>query len=246
MKTMNIMAVAVSALMVFSTPIYATGNGGNGNNNGPDFGGNSSANASATSVAGANASVTNSNKNTNTNLNSNTNVNSNVQGQNQGQVQGQLQGQSQSLSGNNSTSNVSIRDRKQAPGLAVPSMSSGHPCAYGGSFGVSFVGGAVSGGGNKVDNACMLYQSGQIDAANYMLAERDKSVCRALRAVGSISASSTCGEKPVATTSTRSTTSSVAYTSCKVQDGAIRVGVRAGASDETKALASRQCQAALR
>lgn len=162
-----------AAALMLGTAAYA------GNNNGPQFGGDSSATAVAVSNASASTTVRNTNVNT----------------------QGQLQGQSQSISGNNSS--VSIRDRKQAPALAAPSMSSGHPCAYGGSFGVSFVGGAVSGGGNKIDNACMLYQSGQIDAANYLLASQDNAVCKALRAVGSISEKSTCGERRPAGVSSR-------------------------------------------
>ena len=204
------------------------------------------------------ANAFNSKANSNANANSNARAHSAAsatasqsQGQQQGQLQGQLQGQGQSqeLSGNNSS--VSIRDRRQAPTAIAPSMSSGHPCAYGGSLGASFVGGAISLGGNEVDNACMLYQSGQIDAANYLLASRDPAACRALRAVGSISDQSTCGDKPAkARASSRSVPSTpslkTAYTSCDMKDGSLHVGVRRGSSEEMRALAVTQCRAAVK
>lgn len=213
---MKTFMITTVAALALSTAAYA------GNNNGPKFGGSSSATAIAGASASAGASVRNSNTNVNT--------------------QGQLQGQSQSISGNNSS--VNIRDRKQAPAHAAPSMSSGHPCAYGTSFGVSFVGGAVSGGGNKVDNACLLAQMGYGDAAMAMIAARDKGAYDALERAGYIAPAAAA---PVA--SSRSVTRPVAapsFTSCKMDDGAIRVGVKRGASDAVKARAVSDCRAALK
>lgn len=202
------------------------------NNNGPQ-GGNAS--ASATAIAGANASATV--RNTNTNVN--TNVNHNAQGQ----LQGQIQGQSQSISGNNSS--VNFRDRKQAPGHAAPSMSSGHPCAFSpASLGVSFIGGAVSGGGMKVDVACMLGQLGYTDAAMVMYASGNSQAASALEQTGYIQRSSGAA----ATTSSRSVApeQANAFTSCKKDGEAIRVGVRRGASEALKSRAVADCKALLR
>lgn len=218
MKTL----IATTALaLALTAPAYAFNIG-----NGPK-GGNASASSSATAIAGANANASASQR----------------QGQAQGQIQGQ--GQSQSINGNNSS--VSIRDRKQAPAVFAPGgFSSGHPCAYGGSsFGLSVIGGggSVGGNGNKIDEACMLAQMGYNDAAMALVAARSPEAAKALDATGHIQLQAA----PVA--STRSTTRPVAapsFTSCKMDDGAIRVGVKRGASDAVKARAVSDCRAFLR
>jgi hypothetical protein len=89
---------------------------------------------------------------------------------------------------------------RSAPAVQAPSMGSGHPCALAGSVGISIIGGGVSGGNMKIDEACLLAQMGQGEAALLMIARRDSEACFALRAVGRIPASSVCsrGEKRVA------------------------------------------------
>jgi hypothetical protein len=150
-------------------------------------------------------------------------------------VQGQ--GQQQSITGNSSS--VNVEDRLQAPAVFAPSMSSGHPCAIPTSVGISIIGGGISGGANSIDKVCMLMQSGQIDAANYLMASQDNEVCIALRETGAISADSLCGETPpAAVVSTNSgATPSPAYepfTRCEVRksDGAVMIRHRFGADKE--------------
>lgn len=231
--------ITTAVLMLATAPAVA---GGNNNQNGPTFGGGGTANATAGAVAAASASSANRNVNRNSNANYNANYNSANQGQLQGQAQGQRQGQSQNLNGNNSS--VVMNDRLQAPSVSAPSMSSGHPCAFGGmSLGLSIVGGGASGGGNanRIDDACMLGQLGYTTAAMAMIAARNPDARKALEQAGHIAPA------PKASTSTRSSAPrSVAYTSCKFDDGAIRVGVRRGASDEVKARAVSECRAALK
>lgn len=228
---MKLATFITAAAMLASSAAIAQGGG---NNNGPTFGGNTtnintagaaasaSAKASASSAAIASAS----------------------QRQGQEQAQGQLQGQSQSITGNNSS--VSIRDRKQAPSSFAPSMSSGHPCAIApASVGISFIGGSVAAGGMRSDDACMLAQLGYTEAAMVMIAGRSAAARDALERTGYIAT------VPEATTSSRSIAETrpqarpVAYTSCKMQDGAIRVGVRRGASETARAAAVSQCRASL-
>jgi len=228
---MKTVFATVTAIALATTPAFAGGL----------FGGGSGGNASASAGAAAGASASSTNRNTNRNTNTNVNHNS----ASQGQLQGQLQGQSQNLNGNNSS--VVMNDRLQAPSVSAPSMSSGHPCAFGGmSFGLSIVGGGASGGGNanRIDDACMLGQLGYTTAAMAMIASRNPDARRALEQAGHIAPA------PTASTSTRSsaprTVASVAYTSCKFEDGAIRVGVRRGASDEVKARAVSECRSALK
>lgn len=81
---------------------------------------------------------------------------------------------------------------RAAPAVQAPSMGSGHPCALGGSIGISIIGGGVSGGANKVDEACLLAQMGQGHAALIMIARRDSEACIALRQVGTIPSNSVC------------------------------------------------------
>lgn len=81
---------------------------------------------------------------------------------------------------------------RSAPAVQPPSMGSGHPCGLGGSIGISLIGGGASGGVTQVDEACLLAQMGQGQAALIMIATRDPGACAALRQVGSIPASSIC------------------------------------------------------
>lgn len=81
---------------------------------------------------------------------------------------------------------------RSAPAVQAPSMGSGHPCAMSGSVGISIIGGGISGGAMKVDEACLLAQMGQGEAALMMIARRDSEACLALRSVGRIPASSRC------------------------------------------------------
>lgn len=81
---------------------------------------------------------------------------------------------------------------RSAPAVQPPSMGSGHPCGLGGSIGISIIGGGASGGVTQVDEACLLAQMGQGQAALIMIASRDPGACSALRQVGSIPASSIC------------------------------------------------------
>ena len=81
---------------------------------------------------------------------------------------------------------------RSAPPVQPPSMGSGHPCSMGGSIGISLIGGGASGGLTRVDEACLLAQMGQGQAALIMIAQRDPQACAALRQVGTIPAGSIC------------------------------------------------------
>lgn len=81
---------------------------------------------------------------------------------------------------------------RSAPSIQPPSMGSGHPCGLGGSIGISLIGGGASGGVTQVDEACLLAQMGQGEAALIMIARRDPNACAALRQVGTIPSSSIC------------------------------------------------------
>lgn len=81
---------------------------------------------------------------------------------------------------------------RSAPAVQPPSMGSGHPCALSGSIGFSIIGGGAAGGLSRVDEACLLAQMGQGQAALIMIARRDSEACLALRQVGSLPANSVC------------------------------------------------------
>lgn len=224
-----------TAIVVMASGAYA------GNNNGPVFGGgdsNATANAGAAASAGASASVRNSNTNVNANLNSNRNT---AHGGSARQGQGQLQGQGQRQSINGNNSSVVMNDRLQAPAVSAPSMSSGHPCQKSGlSFGLGIVGGGGSiGAGGAVDEACMLAQMGYKQAAMAMIAGRSEAARKALEQAGNIKSVT----RPVARSTRSFQPEETAYTSCQMQDGKLRVGVRKGASDAVKARAVSQCRA---
>lgn len=83
---------------------------------------------------------------------------------------------------------------RSAPAVQPPSMGSGHPCGLAGSIGISIIGGGAAGGVTQVDEACLLAQMGQGQAALIMIATRDPGACTALRQVGSIPSSSICSD----------------------------------------------------
>lgn len=83
---------------------------------------------------------------------------------------------------------------RSAPAVQPPSMGSGHPCGLSGSIGISIIGGGVGAGISQVDEACLLAQMGQGQAALMMIATRDPAACVALRKVGSIPGSSICSQ----------------------------------------------------
>ncbi|TQE99427.1 MAG: hypothetical protein FKY71_08635 [Spiribacter salinus] len=207
---------------------------GNSDRTPPPFQGGGGGDARATAAAGASASAGA--------------VASVRTEQNQGQLQGQLQGQGQrqSMSGNNSGANVSIRDRKQAPAVAAPGFSSGHPCGIApASIGISFIGGAISGGGQVSDDACLLAQMGYTDAAMAMIASRNPDAFSALERTGHVARTSAPAVSSMSQPRPQART--VAYTSCTTRDdGALKVGVKRGASDAVKSRAVEQCRAALR
>ncbi|WP_417246119.1 hypothetical protein [Celeribacter sp.] len=99
---------------------------------------------------------------------------------------------------------------RSAPSVQPPSMGSGHPCALSGSIGISLIGGGAGGGMNRVDEACLLAQMGQGQAALIMIARRDAEACFALRQVGSIPSGSVCSgsERRSAAQAQRATVSS--------------------------------------
>ncbi len=82
-----------------------------------------------------------------------------------------------------------------APAVQAPAMGSGHPCGLGNSVGVSIIGGGLTGGATRVDDACLLAQMGHDKAAMQMIAARNPSACRALVSSGEISPHSYCGDE---------------------------------------------------
>jgi hypothetical protein len=81
-----------------------------------------------------------------------------------------------------------------APAVSAPAMGSGHPCGLGNSIGISVIGGGVTGGATRVDDACLLGQMGYRRAATAMIAARNPAACAALVATGEISPDSNCGD----------------------------------------------------
>ena len=81
-----------------------------------------------------------------------------------------------------------------APAVQAPAMGSGHPCGLGNSLGISIIGGGVTGGATRVDDACLLAQMGKTTAAMVMIAARSSTACSALVSSGDISPDSVCGD----------------------------------------------------
>ncbi len=126
---------------------------------------------------------------------------------------------------------------KTAPPVTAPSMGSGHPCGLGSSAGISIIGGGISGGNSRVDEACLLAQMGQGEAALIMIAARSGEACRALRQVNRISPNSVCKGDKVAKKPSYGTTRPVArptpYNKCmKKPDGTIVFRKAPGFSSE--------------
>ena len=154
----------------------------------------------------------------------------------------------------NSPSQVSTRQSgsttlKYAPAVTAPSMGSGHPCGLSGSVGISIIGGGASGGASYVDEACLLAQMGQGEAALVMIAQRDGAACRALRQVGRIAASSQCKDDPKRPRSTVSSNSggasvAVLFSKCDYDKAANKVTFRPKSSRDRDA-AKAQCMASL-
>lgn len=209
-----------------------------------DFGngGNSNANASANATAGA--AAISSNRNTNTNVNRNTNVNSNRQAQ--GQLQGQAQGQMQSANNRNV-----INHEAAASSAVAGSVAASGECGVGLGLGGSEISGSISLGVTWQNVPCIvrkeaaqLYAMGYQEAAVIHLGTYHKRIGKTLERAGVIAkpaAPSTSSRSEPATTATK-----VAYTSCKMDAGTVRVGVKRGASDALKARAVADCRAALR
>lgn len=139
------------------------------------------------------------------------------------------------------------------PGVMAPSFSSGHPCAFApGSIGIVALGGGFTGGGQRIDDACLLAQMGMQQEAIAMIAARNSDACQALAATGKIAREScgrderrfnirSTGNARVSTMSAPTPRPDVAYSKCEF-DGAIRVSVKAG---QNRDLAISQCRASL-
>lgn len=85
---------------------------------------------------------------------------------------------------------------RTAPAVVAPGMSSGHPCAYApASASLSVLGGGASAGGQVIDDACLLGQMGEKEAALGMIAARNSSACQQLRRAGRIGANSLCTDE---------------------------------------------------
>ena len=126
---------------------------------------------------------------------------------------------------------------KTAPSLGGLALGGGHPCAYASlTTQISIIGGGAGFGGMTVDSACMLMvqslaagDRAAYDAAIYMIAQRDPEACKAMRAVGRISASSSCGEKQSTNTvsaSSNSGAASLPYSKCTYDRSTNRLVVR--------------------
>jgi len=125
--------------------------------------------------------------------------NSGAQSGSSASVQSQTGSQAQSSLTFNTPSEQTIKTEqsgtaniRNVPSLYAPSMSSGHPCGLGSSLGIVVLGGGISGGTAKVDDACLLAQMGHNAAATRMIAARSPAACKALRESGDIPASSLC------------------------------------------------------
>lgn len=245
---MKIVFATVTAVALATTAMA----GGNNNQNGPQFGGGGDATAIAGAAAGASAS--NTNRINNRNNNTNTNYNSATQGQLQGQLQGQAQGQLQGQGQNQSANNRNIINHEAAASSAIAgAVAPAGNCGVGLGLGGSEIYGSVSLGVTWQNVPCVvrmeaaqLMGMGLRDAALLHLASYHKRMGKSLERAGVV-------QKAAApTTSTRSVApvtapvQSVSYTSCKMDDGKIRVGVARGASDEVKARAVSQCRSALK
>jgi hypothetical protein len=144
-------------------------------------------------------------------------------------------------------------------GVVGPGFGSGHPCAYSPvSIGVAVIGAGVSGGGQKVDEACLLAQMGYSQEAMYIIASRDRRACLALRSAGKIGPGSCGGSdktgvigtgntaqaavRPAAVASTQEAGQPSGYTRCVRSDKGFRIRYSGSTS---KAVAQANCKAKL-
>jgi len=164
-----------------------------------------------------------------------------------------IQGAAGAVSNNTFTS-PDKTELRNVPAVSAPGVVTAFNCAQAVSAGASIVGGGISFGGTYTDKNCeRIAQAAALntlagaDVALYHLATGDPEICKSLRDTGRISASSDCGDGPVATprATTRSAPAAVtaAYTGCKVDpNGAIRVSLKRGGD---RNLAVAQCRAKL-
>jgi hypothetical protein len=164
-----------------------------------------------------------------------------------------IQGAAGAQSNNTFTSPSDTTARiENVPAVSAPGVVTAHNCALGASVGVGAVGGGISIGGSYVDKNCeRISQAAALntlagrDAALIHLAQ-NADMCKSLRAAGTISPSSDCGDEPaaqpVASSRGQLATPRVSYSKCAFTDGAIRVAVKRGA-DQGVAIA--ECRAAL-
>lgn len=136
-------------------------------------------------------------------------------------------------------------------GVVGPGFSSGHPCGYAPiSGGLAVIGGGLSLGGQKSDDACLLAQMGMTQEAMLMIASRNPDACAALLATGKIGAGSCSPDKSKivrrssATVSSKSAPKKVlaSYGKCEFVENKIKLTVRRG---EDRATAIAQCRSKL-
>lgn len=144
---------------------------------------------------------------------------------------------------------------ENAPSLGGLALGGGHPCAYApATFQISAIGGGVGAGGMEVDEACMLMVMGAAgdaqayNAAQYMIAARDPGACQAMKAAGMVADCVTRGSlirpapRPRVSTMSAAEPTRAAYSKCELENGQIRMRVRAG---QDRDLAVSQCKSSL-
>jgi hypothetical protein len=146
------------------------------------------------------------------------------------------QNTAQSASGASSFSGVNIGGSNvegNAPSAIAPSLGGNHPCAWVPAvFGFSIVGLGISGGGQEIDDACMLGQMGYHQAAIYMIAARNGAACEALRLAGHVSECNHSRIQANEVAAAEAPTGS-AYRFCRLaDDGNLRAAPRAGFSND--------------
>ncbi len=207
------------------------------------FGGDADANASAKAKASATAAAVAGSVAVN---------NTNVKNSNDSSAKASQRQSQSSTQANSQSSTISFTDKRQAPSVFAPSMSSGNPCTQTTSGGISIIGGGISGGASTLDPVCWLFQSGQIEAANHLLASESPKACRSMRATGVIAAESICGDEqpaqPVVSTNSGASSSRpkarpVLYSACEMRGDSVYIQHRWDTSD--KAASRAQCLAAL-
>jgi hypothetical protein len=145
---------------------------------------------------------------------------------------------------------------ENAPSLGGLALGGGHPCAFSPATAqISVIGGGAGFGGMKVDEACMLMVMGAAgdpkayNAAVYMIAARDFAACTAMKASGLVADCIESGgsiirpaPRPRVSTMSAAEPTRAAYSKCELENGQIRMRVRAG---QDRDLAVTQCKASL-